>query len=97
MKKNYVKGQGQRRRPSIFGSTCSTQSSQSPSHPPVHTPADCVRAICQDRALLRVLGGHLGLMDPDELARAVAEAAASQQSDGRQVYNLFSSKLQFCY
>nr|XP_017239902.1 PREDICTED: uncharacterized protein LOC108212693 [Daucus carota subsp. sativus] len=85
VKKNYVKGQGQRRRPSIFGSTCSTQSSQSPSHPPVHTPADCVRAICQDRALLRVLGGHLGLMDPDELAHAVAEAAASQQSDGRQV------------
>ncbi|XP_063942448.1 uncharacterized protein LOC108192659 [Daucus carota subsp. sativus] len=84
VKKNYVKGQGQRRRPSIFGSTCSTQSSQSPSHPPVHTPADCVRAICQDRALLRVLGGHLGLMDPDELAHAVAEAAASQQSDGRQ-------------
>ncbi|WOG86081.1 hypothetical protein DCAR_0205278 [Daucus carota subsp. sativus] len=69
VKKNYVKGQGQRRRPSIFGST----------------------------SLLRVLGGHLGLMDPDELAHAVAEAAASQQSDGRQVYNLFSSKLQFCY
>ncbi|WOG82387.1 hypothetical protein DCAR_0101551 [Daucus carota subsp. sativus] len=38
-----------------------------------------------DRALLRVLGGHLGLMDPDELARVVAEAAASQQNDVRQI------------
>ena len=36
-------------------------------------------------------------MDLDELARAVAEDAASQQSDGRQVYNFFSSELQFCY
>ncbi|WOH07852.1 hypothetical protein DCAR_0727286 [Daucus carota subsp. sativus] len=63
VKKNYVKGQGQQRRPSIYGSTCSTQSSQSPSHPHVHTPADYVRAIFQDRALLRVLGSEdiLGL------------------------------------
>ncbi|KAK1369885.1 hypothetical protein POM88_005397 [Heracleum sosnowskyi] len=82
VKKNYVKGQGQKRRPSISGFSCSTQSSQSSSQPFVHTPADCVRAICQNRELLLELGGHLGAMDPEDLARAVAAAAASQQQDG---------------
>ncbi|KAK1356602.1 hypothetical protein POM88_049858 [Heracleum sosnowskyi] len=88
VKKNYIKGQGQRRRSSFSGSfsgSGSTQLSQSSSHPPTHTPADCVRAICRDRELLRILGGHLGALDPDELARAVAEAASSsQQDDGSQ-------------
>ncbi|KAK1399148.1 hypothetical protein POM88_009011 [Heracleum sosnowskyi] len=88
VKKNYIKGQGQRRRSSFSGSfsgSGSTQSSQSSSHPPTHTPADYVRAICRDRELLRILGGHLGALDPDELARAVAEAASSsQQDDGSQ-------------
>ncbi|XP_074370072.1 uncharacterized protein LOC141711502 isoform X2 [Apium graveolens] len=78
VKKNYVKGQGQRRRPSIYGSSFSTQSSSQPS---IHTPADCVRAICRDLGLLRILGGHLGALDPEELARAVAEVNASQQRD----------------
>ncbi|XP_074356135.1 uncharacterized protein LOC141695819 [Apium graveolens] len=39
VKKNYVKGQGQRRRPPISGSSFSTQSSQSSSQPVIHTPA----------------------------------------------------------
>ncbi|XP_074324754.1 uncharacterized protein LOC141661644 [Apium graveolens] len=81
VKNNYVKGQGQRRRPSICGSSFSTQSSQSSSQPAVHTPADCVRAICRDPELLRILGGHLGALDPEELARAVAEVNASNQGD----------------
>ncbi|KAK1370524.1 hypothetical protein POM88_036616 [Heracleum sosnowskyi] len=38
-------------------------------------------AICRDRELLRILGGHLGALDPDELAHAVAEAASSSQRD----------------
>ncbi|KAK1399713.1 hypothetical protein POM88_009576 [Heracleum sosnowskyi] len=82
VKKNYVKGQGQKRRPSISGFSCSTQSSQSSTQPFVHTLADCVRAICQNRELLLELGGHLGAMDPEDLARAVAAAAASHQQDG---------------
>lgn len=53
----------------------STRSSQSSSQLSVHTPADCVRAICQDREFFHVLGGHLGAMDPEELACVVAEAA----------------------
>ncbi|KAL6506670.1 hypothetical protein OROHE_022502 [Orobanche hederae] len=79
VKKNYVKGQGQRRRPSISGSSGSTHSSQSSSQLSVHTLADCARAICQNLELLLELGGHLGAMDPEDLARAVAAAAASQQ------------------
>ncbi|KAK1398132.1 hypothetical protein POM88_007995 [Heracleum sosnowskyi] len=82
VKKNYVKGQGQKWRPSINGFSGSTQSSQSSSQPSVHTPADCVRAICQNRELLLELGGHLGAMDPEDLVRAVAAAAVSQQQDG---------------
>ncbi|XP_074379465.1 uncharacterized protein LOC141720752 [Apium graveolens] len=78
VKKNYVKGQGQRRRSFIYGSSFSTQSSSQPS---IHTPTDCVRAICRDPGLLRILGGHLGALDPEELARAVAEVNASQQRD----------------
>ena len=86
VKKNYIKGQGQRRRPSFSGSGCSsTQSTQSSSHPAVHTPADCVRAICQDRDLLKILGGHLGGLSAEELAEAVAAAAASQHGDGDEV------------
>ncbi|KAK1398668.1 hypothetical protein POM88_008531 [Heracleum sosnowskyi] len=81
VKKNYVKGQGQRRRPSISGSSCCTQSSQSSSQPSAHTPDDCVRAICRNRELLLTLAGHLGAMNPEELARAVAAVAASQQTD----------------
>lgn len=84
MKKNYVKGQGQQRRPSFRGSfsgSGSTKSSQSSSHPFTHTPADCVRALCKDHELLLVLGGHLGAMDPEELARAVAAAASQREDD----------------
>ncbi|XP_074348706.1 uncharacterized protein LOC141687363 [Apium graveolens] len=81
VKKNYVKGQGHRRRPSISGSSFSTQFSQSSSQPSVHTPADCVRAICRDPELLRILGAHLRALDPEELARAVAEVNASQQGE----------------
>ncbi|KAK1390501.1 hypothetical protein POM88_018679 [Heracleum sosnowskyi] len=77
-----IAGQGQKWRPSIGGFSGSTQSLQSSSQPFVHTPADCVRAICQNRELLLELGGHLGAMDPEDLARAVAAAAASQQQDG---------------
>ncbi|KAK1381052.1 hypothetical protein POM88_027796 [Heracleum sosnowskyi] len=87
VRKNYIKGQGQKRRPSFSGSfngSGSTQSSQSSTHPPTHTPADCVRAICADPELLRILGGHLGALDPDVLARAVAEATASQRADDNQ-------------
>ncbi|KAK1403773.1 hypothetical protein POM88_003378 [Heracleum sosnowskyi] len=88
VRKNYIKGQGQKRRPSFSGSfngSGSTQSSQSSTHPPTHTPADCVRAICADPELLRILGGHLGALDPDVLARAVAEATASQRADDNQL------------
>ncbi|KAK1375169.1 hypothetical protein POM88_031362 [Heracleum sosnowskyi] len=90
VRKNYIKGQGQKRRPSFSGSfngSGSTQSSQSSTHPPTHTPADCVRAICADPELLRILGGHLGALDPDVLARAVAEATASQRADDSQGSN----------
>ncbi|KAK1376234.1 hypothetical protein POM88_032427 [Heracleum sosnowskyi] len=82
VKKNYVKGRGQRRRRSISGSSGNTQCSQSSRQTSVHTLADCVRAICQNRELLLELGGHLGAMDPEDLARAVAAAATSQQQDG---------------
>ncbi|KAK1400440.1 hypothetical protein POM88_000045 [Heracleum sosnowskyi] len=87
VRKNYIKGQGQKRHPSFIGSfngSRSTQSSQSSTHPSTHTPADCVRAICADPELLRILGGHLGALDPDVLARAVAEAATSQRADDSQ-------------
>ncbi|KAK1369395.1 hypothetical protein POM88_035487 [Heracleum sosnowskyi] len=90
VRKNYIKGQGQKRRPSFSGSfngSGSTQSSQSSTHPPTHTPADCVRAICADPELLHILGGHLGALDPDVLARAVAEATASQRADDSQGSN----------
>lgn len=82
VKKNFVKGQGQRRCPSFTGSG-NIHSSQWSSNPfsTLHTPADCVRAIYQDRRLLRQLGGYLGTMDPDELAEAVVKAAASQQHE----------------
>ena len=87
VKKNYVKGQGQKRRPTISGTGSSaTQSTQSSGHPAYHTPADCVRAICQNRDLLRILGGHLHSLSPDELAEAVAAAATSQHQGGDQVY-----------
>lgn len=93
VKKNYVKGQGQRRRPTISGTgssaTQSTQSTQSSGHPAYHTPADCVRAICQNRDLLLILGGHLHSLNPDDLAKAVAEAAASQHQGGDQVLLMF--------
>ena len=99
VKKNYVKGQGRRRRPSICGSG-STQSSQFSTQPYAHTPADCVRAICRDRELLLTLGGHLGAMNPEELARAVAAAAAAQEQEqqqhGDEVY-LMSNKPTFTY
>lgn len=93
-----MKGQGQRRRPS-FSCSGSNHSSQSSSNPfsTLHTPADCVRAICQDRRLLRQLGGYLGTMDRDELAEAVAEAAASQQQENGSVikYLILSTTLTF--
>ncbi|KAL8103551.1 hypothetical protein AgCh_027940 [Apium graveolens] len=72
----YVKTRGGLSEPATMAS------SQSSSQPSVHTPADCVKAICQDPELLRILGGHLGALDPEELARAVAEVNASQQGDG---------------
>ncbi|KAL8109434.1 hypothetical protein AgCh_025510 [Apium graveolens] len=81
VKKNYVKGQGQRRRPSIYGSG-STQSSQSWSHPSSHTPANCVKAIFQNPELLLTLAGHLAALRPEEVARAVAAATSSLQKDG---------------
>ncbi|KAK1355914.1 hypothetical protein POM88_049170 [Heracleum sosnowskyi] len=90
VRKNYIKGQGQKRRPSFSGSfngSGSTQSSQSSTHPPTHTLEDCGRAICADPGLLRILGGHLGDLDPDVLARAMAEAAASQRADDNQGSN----------
>ena len=84
MKKNYVKGQGQKRRPLISGmgsssQTCHSQSSQASSfHGTMHTPADCVRAICQDRSLPRMLRTHLTCLDAKDLAAVVADAAGSQ-------------------
>ncbi|KAL8090865.1 hypothetical protein AgCh_040076 [Apium graveolens] len=47
----------------------------------VRTPVECVRAICRDPELLHILGGHLGALDPKELARAVVEVNASNQGD----------------
>ena len=88
VKKNYVKGQGQRRRPSISGSgSSSSQSTQTSSHPTPHTAADCVRAICRDRDLLQTLRLHLQSLDADELAEAVATAAQQEAED--QVILLF--------
>lgn len=90
VKKNYVKGQGQRRRPTISGTgSSSSQSTQTSCHPMPHTAADCVRAICQDRDLLRTLRVHLQSLEPDELAEAVA--AAAQQETDDQVILLFST------
>ena len=54
-----------------------------------HTAADCVRAICQDRDLLRTLRVYLQSLEPDELAEAVA--AAAQQDAHDQVILLFST------
>ena len=98
VKKNYVKGQGQRRRPSFSGSfngSGGTQSSQSSSHLSTHTAADCVRAICQNKELLLILGGHLGAIDPEALARAVEAAAASRRADDTEVYCLVKLTLFF--
>lgn len=61
---------------------------QSSSHPFIHTLADCVRAICRDRELLCVLGGHLGALSSEELARAVVTAAASHHDDGNEVIKI---------
>ncbi|KAK1394941.1 hypothetical protein POM88_013997 [Heracleum sosnowskyi] len=44
-------------------------------------------AMCADLELLRILGGHLGALDPDVLARAVAEAAASHRANDSQGSN----------
>ena len=54
-----------------------------------HTAADCVRAICRDRDLLRTLRVHLQSLDPDELADAVATAAQQETDD--EVILLFST------
>ncbi|KAJ8617934.1 hypothetical protein MRB53_014120 [Persea americana] len=79
VKKNYVKGQGQRRRPTISGTGSSgSQSTQSSYQPMPHTAADCVRAICRDRDLLRTLRVHLQSLDPDESANVVAIAAQQE-------------------
>ncbi|KAJ8648242.1 hypothetical protein MRB53_001265 [Persea americana] len=76
VKKNYVKGQGQRRRPTISGKGSSgSQSAQSSYQPMPHTTVDCVRAIYRDRDLLRTLCVHLQSLDLDELADAMAIAA----------------------
>ncbi|KAJ8618956.1 hypothetical protein MRB53_015142 [Persea americana] len=82
VKKNYVKGQGQRQRPTISGTGSSgSQSTQSSCQPMPHTVADCVRAICRDRDLLRTLRVQLQSLDPDELADAVATAAQQETDD----------------
>lgn len=90
VKKNYVKGQGQRRRPTISGTSSSgSHSTQSSCHTMMHTPADCVRAICEDRNLLMTLGRHLKSLRPEDLADAVADAAEDQNS-GVQVSHISS-------
>ena len=82
VKKNYVKGQGQRRRPTISGTGSSgSQSTQSSYQPMPHTATDCVRAICRDRDLLRTLHVHLQSLDPDELANAVATTVQQETDD----------------
>ncbi|KAJ8629224.1 hypothetical protein MRB53_022547 [Persea americana] len=82
VKKNYVKGQGQRRRPTISGiGNSGSQSMQSSCQPMPHTAADCVRVICRDCDLLRTLRVHLQSLDPDELADAVATAAQQENDD----------------
>ncbi|KAJ8646970.1 hypothetical protein MRB53_008718 [Persea americana] len=82
VKKNYVKGQGRRRRPTISGTGSSgSQSTQSSYQPMPHTAADCVRAICRDRDLLHTLRVHLQSLDPDELADAVVTAAQQETDD----------------
>ncbi|KAJ8627782.1 hypothetical protein MRB53_021089 [Persea americana] len=84
VKKNYVKGQGQRRRPTLSGTSSSgSQSTQLSCQPMPHTAADCVRAICRDRDLLRTLRVHLQSLDPDELADAVATAAQQETDEER--------------
>lgn len=93
MKKNYVKGQGQQQRPSING-LGSAQTSQLWSHASPHTPGYCVRAICQKPELLLTLAGHIGALQPEELAHAVAAATTSQHSDGDELIkhlNLYCS------
>ncbi|KAJ8641024.1 hypothetical protein MRB53_017718 [Persea americana] len=82
VKKNYVKGQGQRRQPTISGTGSSgSQSTQSSCQPMPHTAADCVRAIYRDCDLLCTLCVHLQSLDPDELADAVATAAQQETDD----------------
>ncbi|WOG92359.1 hypothetical protein DCAR_0311623 [Daucus carota subsp. sativus] len=70
VKKNYVKGQGQRRRPSFRGSFNGSE-------------------------LLLILGGHLGAIDPEALARAVEAATASRRADDTEVYCLVKLTLFF--
>ncbi|KAJ8635818.1 hypothetical protein MRB53_010085 [Persea americana] len=81
VKKNYVKGQGRRRRLTISGTNnSSSQSTQSSCQLMPQTAADCMRAICRDRDLLRALRVHLQSLNPDELADAVV-TAARQETD----------------
>ncbi|KAJ8618009.1 hypothetical protein MRB53_014195 [Persea americana] len=83
VKKNYVKGQGQRGRPTISGTGSSgSQSTQSSCQPMPHTATDCVRVICRDRDLLRTMRVHLQSLDLDELADAVA-TATQQEADNK--------------
>ena len=82
VKKNYVKGQGQRRRPSVSGSGSSgSQTTQSAYNPTTHNAAECVRAICRDPALLRELQEHLRALSPDSLADAVGTAANQPEQE----------------
>ncbi|KAJ8649248.1 hypothetical protein MRB53_002271 [Persea americana] len=49
--------------------------------PMPHTAADCVRAICRDRDLLRTLRVHLQSLDLDELVDVVATAEQQETGD----------------
>ena len=82
VKKNYVKGQGQRRRLNVGGSGSSgSQTTQTSYNPTTHNAAECVRAICRDPALLRELQEHLKALSPDSLADAVGTAASQPDQE----------------
>ncbi|KAJ8639972.1 hypothetical protein MRB53_016666 [Persea americana] len=76
--------------PSMYKGGSISQLQHVVARPMPHTAADCVRAICRDRNLLRTLRVHLQSLDPDELVDAVATAAQQETDDKRRHRSLLS-------
>lgn len=50
----------------------------------MHIPADCVKAICADRGLLRTLRAFMKTLKDEELVDAVARATSSQDTGSQE-------------